>query len=176
MVACGILLLLAGVISYAYGISLNNDIDTYLSSVFEKGETSPGSTFIVLGVVAMVIGLVLLILGIVKSVKENRDEKALSEDRRPLPAASDFFCAFCGAVQTGNAIFCSQCGVCLKAAEESCPVCGFVPSDNAVFCPQCGTRLKETVVQKSQCPVCGTIYLTEEAMFCSKCGTHREDR
>lgn len=148
MVACGILLLLAGVISYAYGISLNNDIDTYLSSVFEKGETSPGSTFIVLGVVAMVIGLVLLILGIVKSVMENRDEKALSEDRRPLPAASDFFCAFCGAVQTGNAIFCSQCG----------------------------TRLKETVVQKSQCPVCGTIYLTEEAMFCSKCGTHREDR
>ena len=90
MVACGILLLLAGVISYAYGISLNNDIDTYLSSVFEKGETSPGSTFIVLGVVAMVIGLVLLILGIVKSVKENRDEKALSEDTRclPLPISS----------------------------------------------------------------------------------------
>ena len=90
MVACGILLLLAGVISYAYGISLNNDIDTYLSSVFEKGETSPGSTFIVLGVVAMGIGLVLLILGIVKSVKENRDEKALSEDTRclPLPISS----------------------------------------------------------------------------------------
>ena len=176
MAGCGVLLLLAGLISYGYGVTLNNDMEKQLSSMLGKGEANPGSTYIVLGVVAMIVGLALLILGIVKSMKENSDNRALPEDARPLPDASAFFCAFCGAAQAGNAVFCSQCGVCLKAEEKPCPVCGSMPADNAAFCAQCGTRLKEMPVQRSRCPACGTVYLTEEAAFCSKCGSRREDR
>lgn len=66
MTILGILLLVAGVISAIYGNSMNNSVEAQLSSLFSSGTTDPGTTWIIIGVVAIVLGLILVVGGLRK--------------------------------------------------------------------------------------------------------------
>lgn len=69
MIPAGIVLTILGAISCIYGASQNNSYEAQLHSLFSNGHTNPGTTFLVIGVIAAVAGIVLLIAGIVKRNK-----------------------------------------------------------------------------------------------------------
>lgn len=48
-----------GVILTVYGIQLNSSPVSQIQSLFENGETNPGNTYIILGIVLIIIGVIL---------------------------------------------------------------------------------------------------------------------
>ena len=66
MIPAGIVLTILGAIGCIYGVTQNNSFEAQVNSFFSSGHTNPGTTFIVIGAIAVAVGIVLLIAGIVK--------------------------------------------------------------------------------------------------------------
>lgn len=70
MLIAGIILFIAGTISFFYGNSLNNSIESQLSSLLSSGSTNPGTIFVVIGSIVAVAGAVLIIISLVQRYKK----------------------------------------------------------------------------------------------------------
>ena len=66
MVIIGVILMVLGVGSAVFGFMQNNSIEAQLTSIFGSGRANPGTTWIVIGIAALVIGIVLMIIGLRK--------------------------------------------------------------------------------------------------------------
>lgn len=56
----GIILLVAGVALAAYGLNLQNSLESQLAGIFGSEDSGP-QTYIILGVVASIAGIILLV-------------------------------------------------------------------------------------------------------------------
>ena len=65
----GFILVIIGAGICIYGNHLNNDIESQLLSVFEKGQTNPGNMFLIIGGVAVAVGVVLIVLRLIRRKK-----------------------------------------------------------------------------------------------------------
>lgn len=70
-------------------------------------------------------------------------------------------CAFCGAENSDNAIYCIDCGKRLDG-NVVCPACGELTNGKGTYCEMCGNRLDGKAVCE-----CGELV---EGKFCPKCG------
>ena len=61
MLIGGIILIIAGAVSAIYGITLNNDLESQMQSLFMSGSTNPGTVWIIVGLVAAVIDVILAV-------------------------------------------------------------------------------------------------------------------
>ncbi|MGI6192982.1 MAG: DUF3185 family protein [Christensenellales bacterium] len=67
MFIAGIVLAVLGGISAIIGFVQNNSLEAQVASMFTRGVVNPGTTWIIIGVIAVVIGIVLMVLGRKKS-------------------------------------------------------------------------------------------------------------
>lgn len=63
----GILLLIAGLISVCYGISMNNSYSAQWDAFWNNGSSDPGTAWIVIGAVGLVLGLILITSALFKN-------------------------------------------------------------------------------------------------------------
>lgn len=139
MLAIGWILFIAGGISVVYGVTLNNSMEAQMEAIFTRGETDPGTVWIVIGVLAALIGLLMVLIG------SNHRKKEVSQ---PLPEKK---CPHCGASVTETAVFCNLCGKSLAEEppkpkeipqpESICPKCHSNNRPEAVFCAKCGAKM-----------------------------------
>jgi len=75
-------------------------------------------------------------------------------------------CPKCGAVNTPNVKFCSECGASMSAFQKTaCVKCGVELQAGSKFCVECGTEQ-----ERARCAKC-QAELQPGAKFCSECGT-----
>lgn len=56
----GIILSILGCLSAIYGVNLNNSFEAQFISVLSKGTKNPGTTWIFIGILAIIMGVVLI--------------------------------------------------------------------------------------------------------------------
>lgn len=66
MVIIGVILMVLGVGSAVFGFMQNNSLEAQLTSIFSSGRANPGTTWIVIGIAALVVGIILMIIGLRK--------------------------------------------------------------------------------------------------------------
>ena len=165
MIGLGFLILFIGVVFVGYGNQLNNDIETQMDSLFEKGTTNTGDNYIVIGIFIGIIGLILLIYGIFRAKNKN---DSLSENNQVINVSTHQFencikCSYCGSLNLGDSKFCAACGEEIKIMN--CNNCNTLLLPEQNFCPNCGQKIEKDL----KCKVCDAK-LSPENKFCPKCG------
>lgn len=117
MLVFSTILIILGIISTVYGFHLNNDWEAQLEYLFNSGKSDPGTTWIVIGIIALVIGIVLLVTSLAKrqnAASENKSKKTVSVSDLSRPQFVKKRCPHCAASNYSDAAFCSVCGKELK--------------------------------------------------------------
>lgn len=76
----------------------------------------------------------------------------------------DKICSNCGAANSKDSIFCTNCGYKFPPGLK-CPNCGSIVSDDSKFCNNCGFKLSSDL----KCSKCGNIVGSGD-VFCTVCG------
>ena len=109
MIFLGILLLCGGGGLAIYGNSLNNSFEARWDSFWTNGNTDPGTTYIIIGIVLGVIGIILLIYGLSKNSNESTNipsqtittQSSTPNTPRPyIKVDGCYLCRSCGNKQT----------------------------------------------------------------------------
>ena len=67
MIIAGIITMVAGVISYVVGNSMNSSIKYQLEGLLKSGQLNRGDIFITIGIIVFVVGVALLGIGIYRN-------------------------------------------------------------------------------------------------------------
>lgn len=183
MIGIGIILTISGIVSIAYGNSVNNNVSTQMESFFESGKTNTGDNFVIIGFIVAAIGVILLFLGIIKYVQEDRLIKQVHTH------ADIKKCRKCGLSLEPSAKFCPFCGETVIKTDDSnsntqiltenkqdnndsksttTKICSSCKAENPIdakFCNNCG----EPTSNLKMCPKCNAE-MSKTAKFCNNCG------
>lgn len=74
-------------------------------------------------------------------------------------------CPKCGAINSINNKFCSECGEKMRVEESKCGKCGTEMKPSSKFCSECGAPAADS----KKCSSCGAE-VSASSKFCSECG------
>lgn len=135
----GICFMIIGACIIFYGVTINNDMDAQMESLFNNGTTNPGSNCIMIGAFLVFIGLVFFIIGIVLYIQKKNGYQNPNALQNSSPADK---CQNCGSPIFPETEYCSQCGMKISLPPKKfCRHCGKAIDVAAVFCPYCGKQI-----------------------------------
>jgi uncharacterized membrane protein YidH (DUF202 family) len=139
MIVLGIILIVAGGISWFYGSSQNNNMDVQLDSFFSSGKTNTGDTFVIIGIILVVVGVILLVAGLARVLmKENNASKNQSPQNSTLQELKSK-----GLINDNDINMQIQQPVTvsnLNGQKRFCRYCGKEISPDDAFCSYCGSK------------------------------------
>lgn len=174
MLTASTMMIIGGVIAalglgaLIYGVHLNNDLVSVTASIVKNGNASPGTVWIIIGIIALLAGI-----GMIAYFWLKKTTPGPSPVPRPAPAPERLkVCPSCGKTYSGTAKFCPFCGG--KAAtpgmESTCPFCESLLTAGVAFCPACGKQVRTAApAALAVCPSCGRR-LEKGQAFCVGCG------
>lgn len=147
MLILGVVLIVLGLASTIYGVTLNNSAEAQLNALFGTGVINPGTTWIIVGAVVGVIGIILLVVELLKKSKvipttssTYKTYKTYKEETR---------CTNCGKKLEGTPAYCPYCGSPTKPGaarkENICPYCESVIPSGVTLCPACGNDISKVL-------------------------------
>lgn len=144
MLILSVILIVLGLASTIYGVTLNNSAEAQLNALFGTGVINPGTTWIIVGAVVGVIGIILLVVELLKK----------SEVIPPTPSTyktdkGETRCTKCGKKLDGTPVYCPYCGSPTKPdaarKENICPYCESVIPSGITLCPVCGNNISKAL-------------------------------
>jgi DNA-directed RNA polymerase subunit RPC12/RpoP len=158
MTIFGVIFVLSGIGSIIYGVNLNNNLASQLKSLWNSGSTNPGTTYIIIGVIAIIVGLIMIYAGLEKDKEKRRIIQKSMDKNEDIEIDGSWVCSNCG---TSNNSFYSNCERCGKEFVKNrtnkkndetskimpeywlCENCGNKNMAYLIKCSKCGLEINE---------------------------------